>query len=526
VTRREWRRALAAAGALALAVTVLYWPATGFEFLAYDDSLYVTGNALVQDGLTLRSIVRALTDTSRGLWIPLTWVSYMADGEFFGASAAACHRTNVLLFAASMGLLPLVLWRMTGALGRSVAAAALVALHPLRVESVAWVAERKDVLAVLFLLLALACHIRWVRSRRPAWYLALAVACALGLMSKPSLVVLPALLLVVDYFPLGRFAAAGGQRGPWRGALVEKLPLVGMSLAVAGVTLRILQTGPLPLPWLQRLELAAAAPWIYVGKTLWPARLAVAHFSPGAPRPLLGLAAVAALLAVTGCALRVRRTRPSLAAGWLWYLIAIFPVGGVLPTGLHWIADRFTFLPHIGLAVGALWGVPRRLPAVGRSVVALACVAGCLALAAATRVQLASWRTTETLFRRSIAVCERDYLSWAALAGALVREGRYEEALTCYEQAVRLNPRRWASQFGLLRTLLTLGRRDEARARLRDATAADPANADALLALGAMLLEDGEAKEALGALERALSLTLDEPSRERANRLRERAAAP
>ncbi len=400
--------------ALAVAVLAVYEPACRCDFVNYDDPAYVTDNPYVAHGLTRKGLVQAFTGTTGSNWHPLTMLSHMLDCQFFGVARPGWHHAvNLALHAANSVLLFLVLLEMTGARWPSAAVAALFALHPLHVESVAWIAERKDVLSTLFCMLTMLAYVRYARQPAPPRYLVVFGALALGLMCKPMLVTLPLVLLLLDYWPLRRFrglerpaaarepagsalppgqrakaaprrAAAAAERGPRNRPgtvpvcrrpesppappqyavltlLLEKLPLLALSVVFSIVTFLTQRSAMSPwsgLDWLPRIGDALVGYVSYLGMTLWPRPLAV--FYPLVPgRPWWQPAAAAALLAaITALVLWQVRRRPCLAVGWFWYLGTLVPVIGLVQVGLQSIADRYTYLPLVGIFIMAAWAPP------------------------------------------------------------------------------------------------------------------------------------------------------------------------
>jgi hypothetical protein len=378
---------------LTLLTLAAYLPALRNGFIIFDDRQYVTENPIVQAGLTLEGLRWALTDTQRANWHPLTLLSHMLDCELFGLNPKGHHLTSLLLHLAGVLLLFEVLRRMTGAALRSAAVAALFAVHPTHVESVAWVAERKDVLCGVFWMLTLAAYLRYARRPSPARYLLVALGMALALAAKPMAVTLPLALLLLDFWPLRRLSpppartklpaargragvspsplaaptkaepAASQPAGIRRAALpllLEKLPLLALT-AAAGIV--ALHTQAIPLasgasaPLSLRAANASTSYVAYLGKTLYPAHLAVFYPFPAEVAAWKVVAAAALLLALTLAALAAARRAPYLAVGWLWYLGTLLPVAGVLQVGMQGMADRYTYLPSIGLYLAAVWGI-------------------------------------------------------------------------------------------------------------------------------------------------------------------------
>jgi tetratricopeptide (TPR) repeat protein len=435
--RAELLRRLAVPLVLAASLFAIYGQVWSHRFLNFDDDVYVADNALVRSGLTAQGAAWAFRTTLGGHWHPLTWLSLMLDAQLYGPRAGAFLMTNVALHAANATILYLILLWLTGKAGRSGLVAALFALHPLRVESVAWAVERKDVLSTLFLLLALAAYCRWARGGGRRWYAAALAAVACGLLTKPMLVTAPALLLLVDFWPLQR---------PWRSRLlIEKLPFAALAAASSAATV-IAQSraGAIvsgdAIPAAQRFANAAVAYVAYVGKALWPAGLAVFYPYEPANAAAAALAALS-LVAATAAALGWRE-KPYLSFGWLWYLVTLVPVVGFVQVGGQAMADRFTYVPLIGLSIAAVWaaadltaGRPAwRTAAVGAAGLALA---GCAAL---SWRQVGYWRDSATLFAHALDVTRGNFLAHTNLGSALEREGRLAEARAHYAEAVRLNP--------------------------------------------------------------------------------------
>lgn len=418
------------------ALVALYWPAVDFRFLAFDDRYYTHGN-LIAGGLDRDAVLRMFTTLpDEDLFIPLTQLSFMLDVEIFGLAARGFHLTNLLLHAASMTVLFLVLRGATGSTWKSFFAASLVAFHPMRVESVAWITERKDVLAALFLFLSLGCHVRFARTGRYGWAAALFSCALLGMLAKPVAVTLPVLLLILDFWPLGRFRrtdgeAAGGFASRRAALLVaEKIPLFALSALFSWITLRL--QGPLavrPEPLLSRVEHALAAPFLYLWHTIWPVDLVFRYFQPSWDRFSGTLLPAAAAFALA-CALVVRfsRNRPWLLAGWAWFLLVLFPSSGIVPAGLFWISDRFTYVAHVGLAVAAAWSVSTALPGRFRKPAAAGAAALLLLLAGVTRHELSFWRDGAALFGRGVAQGEKDPRYVAQYAEELIELGRLDQA--------------------------------------------------------------------------------------------------
>ncbi len=482
----RYRTEMAVGLSLFVLTYLTFSAALDHEFLrAFDDQEYVTDNPNVRDGLSRRAVAWAFTTGHAGNWHPLTWLSLAADATLFGPGPRGFHRTNVLLHAANAVLLFLALRRLTGAVWPSAMAAALFALHPLRAESVAWVSERKDVLSGLFWMLALMAY-AWY-AERPGWrrYLLVLAPFALGLMAKPMVVTLPCVLLLLDYWPLRRLAdlRSAAKR------VAEKLPLFALSAAACVVTALVQQSsvsslGRVPLG--VRLANAVTSYAAYVGKALWPSRLGAMYPYPSHGVPAWQWAGAAALLAaITLLAYLARRRHPYLIVGWLWYLGTLVPVIGLVQVGRQAMADRYTYLPSVGLGIMAVWGAAdlaarlRVRPLAARLGGAALVVFGTLAW-----LQTLTWHDDETLWQHTLEATGRPN-SWAQmwLAHALAERGEYGEAGRHYDDAVQddpLNPE-VQTQAGLF--LLRTGDPEAAVGHLERAAQLAPHDADVRIAL-------------------------------------------
>lgn len=444
---------------LALLTLAVYLPVLAHGFIRFDDPYYVTGNPRVQAGLTWEGIAWAFQAIVASNWHPLTLLSHMLDCELFGMDPLGHHLTSLLLHAASVVLLFEALRRMTASTWRSAAVAALFALHPTHVESVAWIAERKDVLSGFFWMLTLLAWERYVRQPSPKRYAAVALALAAGLLSKPMVVTLPFVLLLLDVWPLRREIPRGLR-------IKEKLPLFALAAGACVATL-IAQSGAIHLasrfPMKLRLANAVLSYAAYLGKTLFPARLAV-FYPMRTDFPAWKVAGAALLLAaLTVLALRAPRY---VTVGWLWFLGTLVPVIGILQVGGQAMADRYTYLPTIGLFLIAAWALPRR------AVWALA--PAVLALAIVTRLQLRHWEDSETLFRHAVAVTERNFVAHLHLAQIYAERGERGRALEHFRTTLEIRPGMWQAQASLGNTLRRWGRPDKALPHLTNAVRLRP----------------------------------------------------
>jgi Tfp pilus assembly protein PilF len=481
---------------LFLLTFAIYSQVRHFDFLNFDDPEYVGGNNHVRAGLTWNSLVWAFTSYDAANWFPLTWLSHMAAYRLFGLSAGWHHLTNVLIHALASLLLFAALKRMTGALWRSALVAFLFALHPLHVESVAWVAERKDVLCAFFWFLTLWCYARYVERPGPARYLAVLLGFAGGLMSKSMIVTLPCVLLLLDFWPL--------RRAFRRTLLWEKLPLFAMAAGVSLMTYLSQRQGHAvrsltSLSAGTRVANAVVTYLAYIARLFWPAGLAV--YYPYSHRlPVWQVLATAALLAgVT--VLVVRRLRPSgyLAVGWFWYLGTLVPVIGLVQVGGQASADRYTYLPTVGLTIMLVWGaadLAGRYPR-ARTAAAAAAVAACLACVVLTWRQLGYWADSGTLFQHAVDVTSDNYIAQNNLADYYLTQMRTADARGPVLEALRLNPNYPEAHINLATILRRTGQTDASEREYRVAIQLQPANVEAHSGYGALLLGQGRAGEAL-----------------------------
>jgi tetratricopeptide (TPR) repeat protein len=469
----------------------------------YDDGTYVTQNRHVQGGVTTEAVRWALTASTGSNWHPLTWISHMVDCTLFGLRPLGHHATSLVLHGANACLLFALLLRLTASLGRSAAAAFLFAVHPLRVESVAWVAERKDVLSGLLFLLTLWAYVAYVASPRPLRYAALVLTFAAGLAAKPMLVTLPFVLLLLDVWPLGR-------TGPGlRRLLLEKSPLFALSAGSAAVTvwaqnaghaLRSLRQFPLGV----RIANAVVSYVAYIGKALWPSGLAVIYPHPGSSLAgwQVGGAAIV-LVAITWGALWLGKRRPYLPVGWFWYLGMLVPVIGIVQVGEQGMADRYTYLPAIGLSLMLAWSIPATAVAAG------ATSAAAIALGACAWRQATYWRDSETLFRHALRVTRDNGVAHLDLGLALYRRGRVEESTEEFRESIRIWPGFESAHSNLGAALADLGSYDEAIAENERARDIDPSDPDVYNNLGSVYYRRGRRDEAIEQFRRALRLNPD-----------------
>jgi len=469
-------------------------------FVNYDDPVYVTDNPQVQSGLGWRTAAWAFTATRAANWHPLTWLSHLLDVTLFGLAPAGHHAVSLAIHAVNAGALFLVLRGLTGALWPSALAAALFALHPLRVESVAWVAERKDVLSAFFWIAALAAYRRYLARPTPQRYLTVFAALALGLAAKPMLVTLPLALLLLDYWPLGRVRT--GQLGR---LLLEKAPLLALAAASCFVTYSVQARGGAvaleeTAPIVQRLENGIGSYLRYLEQTLWPRGLAVFYpLETGQGRIREAALAGVLLIALTGCALWLLRRSPYLGVGWFWYLGTLVPVLGLVQVGLQARADRYTYLPSIGVSIAVAWGA-WALAGRSRSRRAWLAAGSCaalLGLSLATRAQVSHWRDTVTLFRQALAVAPESLLAHHNLGIALSQRGDMAGAMSHFKRALAIDPLHPQAHYNVGIAYDQLGERAEAVPHYRLAVQVKPDYAEAHNNLGVDLALAGRLQEAI-----------------------------
>ena len=453
---------------LLVAVTLaVYWPVMRYDFINYDDPDYFTANTHVQTGLTLPNMVWAFSTRRTTNWHPLTWLSLMLDAELFGKGPVGPHFTNLLLHAANTVLLFLLLRRLTAANWRSALVAALFALHPLHVESVAWISERKDVLSTFLGLLTLlfyagyaqgvtvdTCRVTRTESilsrvtcHVSRFYWLALLFFVLGLMSKPMLVTLPLVMLLLDWWPLGRMSRVEGRGSRVRSLVLEKIPFFLLSAISCVVTFIAQQKGGsvislVKISFAGRIENTFVSYARYLGKTFWPSHLAVLY-----PHPIhwgAGLIVFSLVLVIgfSVAAVWFGRQHPYVPMGWFWFVGTLVPVIGLVQVGIQSMADRYTYLPLIGVFMVVVWGfdearVKWRLP---ETLVLFLAGMFLLAGAWATRSQLSYWRDSETLFRHTLAVTENNYLAYNNLGTCLSEKGQLAEARDCFQKSLRIKP--------------------------------------------------------------------------------------
>lgn len=524
------RRDLLITAALVAAVFATYWQVRTFEFISYDDGVYVTGNETVQKGLTVEGFIWAFTTGHGANWHPLTWLSHLLDVSLFGLDPAGHHMTSVVFHAINTVLLFFLFKAMTGAVWESVFVAAFFALHPLRVESVAWVSERKDVLSTLFWFLTMLAYVRYVRRPEPSRYVLVAVGLAVGLMAKPMLVTLPFVLLLMDFWPLNRFGihSSGTRAGAsvnlssqvFRSTALrlfkEKLPLIAIVIASSVVTFLVQREGGAvarvdEFTMEDRIQNALMGYVRYLGKVVWPEGLAV--FYPYQTQwPFNQLAgAVIILVSLTLLALLTWRRMPYVSAGWFWYVGTLLPVIGLVQVGSQSIADRYTYVPVIGISFLVIWSIRelvmnrtqvRRAAGVGGFVI-LAVLAG------ATWVQASHWQNSVSLFKHTAEVTTNSWVVHFNFGIAYTAKGEYEEAISHYRKAIEIHQRDPEAEHGLGVVLVKVGKIDEAIPHYLKAIEIKPDHHEAYNNLGAAYAMQGKMEEARKQYTEALRIKAD-----------------
>lgn len=486
---------------LGIAVVLVYGQVAWHDFINFDDDAYVTRNEYVRAGLTPESMIWAFTTTEGSNWNPLTWLSLELDAQLFGTQPTGFHLTNLVLHLANSLLVLALFRRLTGAVWASGLVAALFALHPLHVESVAWIAERKDVLSTCFGLLALLAYAGYAERLRVGRYLAFLALFALSLLAKPMLVTLPGVLILLDYWPLQRF---GSRQVSLRRLMLEKMPPLALALIFSGIaifaqdrggSISSLEIVPLHL----RIENALNAYIDYLLKTLWPVDLIPFYPHPGESVAMARVVVSGVvLLLLTLIVIWQWRRRPYLLVGWLWYLGTLVPVIGLVQVGNQALADRYTYFPLIGIFVAVTWGsaeLLRRAPALRFAGILGAAVV--LALCSiATGRQVGYWQDSITLWEYTLRVDPNNYLAHYNLADALAQHQRWSEAANEYAAALHARPWLRLAHYNRGLILARLGKREAAIAEYRQEIARDPANADAHNALGLAFAQQGQTKEA------------------------------
>jgi len=528
---------------LVIVTLAVYWQVRNHSFVNFDDDLYVTGNYHVRAGLSLESVKWALTETEAANWHPLTRLSHMLDVQLFGMNAGAHHMTSMFFHLANNVLLFFVFKRMTGCLWQSGFVAALFALHPLHVESVAWVSERKDVLSTFFWLLTMGGYVLYVERPGKIKFLIPLSFFALGLMAKPMLVTLPFVLLLMDYWPLGRLGGemmpfgnmdvsnwsdnphpapliappvTGGQRALALRMVAEKIPFFALSAAACWMTIHAQQgkgaVGSLErFPIVVRVTNALVSYANYILKTIWPENLAAYYPHPGMASGWWVLGASLLLVAVSILAIRTTRQLPWFIVGWLWYLGTLVPVIGLLQVGSQAMADRYTYVPLIGLFIITAWGFPE-LIAGWRHKKKLLALAGSfllITLTVSSWVQVRHWKNSITLFQHAIEATTNNFLAHQKLGVALTARGKPDAAIMHFKESLRIKPDNEGTHLDLANALLSKGRIDECIRYYQKVLWDHPGYATLHHNLGVVLVREGKINSAIVHLRKAFRIKPD-----------------
>ncbi|MEI8290154.1 MAG: hypothetical protein WCH99_11835 [Verrucomicrobiota bacterium] len=497
--------------ALALGTAALFWPITSHPFILFDDEEYITVNRHVITGLSWDNFRWAFTNVEAANWHPLTWFSHQLDCALFGLDSGAHHFVNLLFHGTNTLLVFVFLRGTTGAVWRSAWVAAFFAWHPLHVESVAWASERKDTLSTFFFLLTLIAYARYTQERSKAegigsqpetpdeatarwWFYALALLLfGCGLMSKPMVVTLPFVLLLLDFWPLGRILDAECRVRNLKVLLLEKIPFFALSMGGSVVTYLVQIGGGAEwkTPLFDRLANAGVAYARYVAKTFWPADLVILYPHPKHWPVVLSLGAAAVLVAWTILCVRHLRRHPYLAVGWFWFLGTLVPTIGIVQVGSQSMADRYSYIPSIGFFIALVWAAAELVRAKPERknlflILGGGALAGCLLV---TTIQITYWRNSISLFLHAIEVTQNNYVAANCLGKAFEKAGDKARALVLYRDAVRIAPRYAQGHFNYAISLLEFGQKTEALEHLRAAAALEPRNPDIQFDLGIFFLQ-------------------------------------
>jgi hypothetical protein len=483
---------------LAIITFVLFCRVSTFDFIIYDDHAYVTANPHVLTGINMQNIAWAFTSSHASNWHPLTWLSLMFDFTLFGRNAGMFHMTNLLFHIANSVLLFILLSRITKTLWPSAFVAAAFAIHPLHIQSVAWVAERKDVLSTMFWLLTMLFYARYTERPSAGRYVIAIFVFTLGLMAKPMLVTLPVILLLLDYWPLKR-------KIPFAKLLIEKLPFAIIAAASSIITFVVqAQSGAIKdiikFPFDIRIINAFVSYIKYIVMMFWPVNLSVFYPHPGhslhfsdAVIPIL------LLVIVTGLALYFFKTHRYLFFGWIWYICTLIPVIGLVQVGNQAMADRYTYIPLIGLFIMIAWGVPELLAGLTfrRTILVIATGIAILAMSLSTYTQLGYWQNSVTILGRAVEINPNDRFAHANLGAAFLRKNAYDEAYVHFEKVLQIDPCDAMSQLNIGVVLFRKNKIDEAVIHFEKALQLDPCDVPTRLNLATALAKQGKIQEAI-----------------------------
>ena len=508
---------------LILAILVTYWQVKDFNFVGFDDELYITENSHTQAGLTIEGIVWAFETFRAGNWHPLTWLSHMLDCELYGLNPMGHHWTNLLFHMTNTLLLFFMFQKMTGSMWRSAFVAALFALHPLHVESVAWVAERKDVLSTFFGMLTILAYIRYVKKRNFFRYSLIFILLSLGLMAKPMLVTMPFVLLLLDFWPLERLKYYSNSQSPNFQSLnlsrlfLEKIPLF-IPVAISSVLTILAQkeAGALysfeSLAVKTRIANAFVSYASYIVKTVWPQNLAIFYpHSFGMLSLWYVFGAAFAIAGISFFSIRSFKQYPYVSVGWFWYLGTLIPVIGLIQVGAQGMADRYTYIPLTGLFIIAAWGIPDLLKKWHYRKTVLAVCAIILLFTFSTRsyFQIRHWENSAAVFKNAIQTTKNNWLAYRELGLVLMRDGKLDDAVFYYKKALQIRPNYLTALDNLGMTLHHLGRFEEACNYYMKALKINPKQAGIHNNTANVLTSLGKFEEAIKHYRKAILITPD-----------------
>ncbi len=503
----RWRISLARGvfySVLAFGTLAVYSPVRHYNFLNYDDDDYVSDNPHVMGGFNRENIVYSIAHFHSNNWHPVTWFSHMADAQFWGERAGGHHFTSAVLHSLNAVLLLLVLAEMTGGFWRSAFVAAIFAWHPLHVESVAWISERKDILCALFWILTMGAYANYVRKPAALKYLLLFLLFLLGLMSKAMIITLPFVLLLLDYWPLKRATLERTDGRKWLGLLFEKVPLFFLAALVAAVTVSTQARAgalksSLEFPWQLRFANIPVSYLKYVFAALWPVKLAVLYPLPSSIPMWHALASAALLILMTVVAIRERSRWPYLLVGWLWFLGSLLPVIGLLQVGSQAMADRYMYIPLIGLSVAFVWMGWQLIETSSRPVLlgaTIFVISGVLMVQATAR-QLRYWQNSVTLFQRAISVTSDNGIAYGNLSSALLGESKPDAAIASALEAIRILPNHPVGYMDVGMAMLMKRRPNDAIVSLQRAVDLEPHWPDTQQNLGGAFVLIGRPADAI-----------------------------
>jgi tetratricopeptide (TPR) repeat protein len=514
---------------LFLLTVAVYWPVHGFDFVQFDDNKYVTENQRVRSGLSAEGLVWAFRNLDAGFWFPLTWISHMLDCEMFGLNPGGHHFINVLFHTVNVVLLFFLLNRLTGAVWKSSFVAALFAVHPLNVEPVAWIATRKDLLSTFFWMLSCLVYVRYTEEQKPRQLILVCFLFTLGLMSKTVIVTLPLVLLLLDYWPLDRMGnrnpstssgdsqptkTHGASRQPgWVTLVSEKIPLFFLATLFVFLTFvaethvdAVQSLASFPLS--ARVANAIRSYSVYMVKWVYPHDLAVFYPHPGAGIPAWKMILPTLLMFLMTLVVFVKKKHRYLTVGWLWYIVTLIPVIGLVQIGTHGMADRYVYIPMIGLSIMAAWGMFRLLEGLryGRIFLAVSAIVVVALLCLGTRYQMKNWQNGITLFRHTLQVTSDNYKIHHNLGVLLMRRGKTKEAVHHYQEAIRIKPDFEDPHYNLGFLHAKQGQLDKAAEHYVQVLRINPRHVNAHNNLGVVLARQGKRRKAIIHFSKALEI--------------------